>query len=203
MTYKDERDRLILEHRGLVRRIAQKMKASLPDRIQLSDMIGYGYLVLIECAMRFDKTRGASFVTYATHRIRGGIRDALYREDLIPRSARRAASKNGTSGRLPRVYSLDETRSKDGEGASWRDLLVDRSPDVFDFVTRNEFPQRFLESLQRNERKVLFLCFRQSLPARRAAVELGLSASRVRQIRAQVVAQAKRFYEDHGFNGFH
>jgi RNA polymerase sigma factor for flagellar operon FliA len=197
VTYRDERDRLILEHRGLVLSIAKKLKATLPQRIQLSEMVGYGLLVLVECAMRFDKTRGVTFRTYASHRIRGGIKDALYREDLIPRSVRRAASKNGDSQRLPKVCSLD------GEGMSWRDMLEDRSPGVLDYLTDHEFPDAFIDSLQRNERKVLVLCFTKSYTARRAADELGLSPSRVRQIRTQVVKQARRYYTDHGFNGFH
>jgi RNA polymerase sigma factor (sigma-70 family) len=203
MTYKDERDRLIITHRGLVRRIAQRMKSSLPERISLSDMIGYGYLVLVECAMRFDKSRGASFVTFASPRIRGGIQDALYRENLIPRAAHRAASKNGRSDRLPRVLSFDETPAHKDEGSSWCDLLIDRSPDVLDHITRYEFPDEFVQGLQRQEREVLRLCFAESLTASRAAAELGLSVSYVRRIRVQVVAQARRFYTDHGFNGAH
>lgn len=200
MTYKDERDRLILAHRGLVRRIAEKMKASLPKRIDVNEMIGYGYLILIECAIRFDKNRGASFTTFATRRIRGGILDALYRDDMIPRHQRRAASKNGTSHKLPRVVSIDEPR-RSGEGASWADLLIDRSPTVLEHVMRNEFPERFLDVLQRRERQILDLCFVKGYGTQEAADELRITPRLVRMIRASIVDQARRYYHENGFNG--
>lgn len=203
MTYRDERDRLILENQDLVKSIASQMKASLPKWISLQDMIGYGYLVLVECAMRFDKTRGVAFRTYARTRIRGGIKDALYREDMIPRSVRRAASKNGTSRSLPRVMSMnratDDCELGREHGNSWSDLLADRSPQVLDHITKHEFPDGFMRSLQRMERRVLDLCFVKSFTARKAAAELGFSPTRICQIRAQVVAQARKYYTEHGF----
>lgn len=203
MTYNDERDQLIMANCDLVRKIAQKLKADLPDRIDIDELIGYGYLVLVECAMRFDKSRCASFRTYAGHRIRGGIKDALYCEDMIPRAARRTAEKNGTSHRLPRVVSLDvprESSSGDTSKSSWSDILIDRSPDVFTHLTQHEFPEDFTKTLQRRERQVLRLCFVDGMNTQGAADKLGLSQRAICRIRSQLVEQARDYYRQHGFS---
>lgn len=203
MTYRDERDRLILKHRELVSRIVRRLrwKDRIPKRIADDDLVGYGYLALVECAMRFDRNRGVSFCTFAYKRIEGGIRDSLQRENMIPRHIRRAAEKNGTSDRLPKIYSINENYSADGEGASWQDMLGSNDPGILEYLTRYEFPDRFWDSLQRRERKVLSLCFEYSLTTKCAARELGISMSRVQQIRAQIIEHARRYYKQHGFAG--
>jgi RNA polymerase sigma factor for flagellar operon FliA len=82
----------------------------------LDELVSAGTLGLIEAAANFDASRGLSFATFATPRIRGAILDELRRLDHVPRSIRRrsraltSASDALTSelGTLPDATQLAE-----------------------------------------------------------------------------------------------
>ncbi len=82
------RDKLLAEYTPLVRYTAQRMAISLPDSIQLGDLIGAGVIGLIKAVESFDAAKEVKFETYATHKIRGSILDDLREQDWIPRSIR-------------------------------------------------------------------------------------------------------------------
>lgn len=65
------------ECQGLVRSLALKIHRSLPRRIDLDDLIGYGQVGLAEAAHDFDPSRGIRFATFAYYRIRGAIYNGL------------------------------------------------------------------------------------------------------------------------------
>ena len=48
-----------------------------------------GMLGLLDAAQRYKSSEGASFETYATHRIRGAMLDGLRESDWLPRAVRR------------------------------------------------------------------------------------------------------------------
>lgn len=75
-------------HVGLVYHIAHQIAARLPDGVEACDLIGAGALGLSRAMKSFDATRGLSFSTYATPRIRGAILDDLREQDTVPRSVR-------------------------------------------------------------------------------------------------------------------
>jgi RNA polymerase sigma factor for flagellar operon FliA len=72
-----ERDRLVEEHLHLVHSIAAKLKRRLGRTMEPGDLVGYGTQGLMEAARRFDPRHGASFGTFAYHRIRGAIFDGM------------------------------------------------------------------------------------------------------------------------------
>jgi RNA polymerase sigma factor for flagellar operon FliA len=87
----DLREKLVLEHAGLVRYTVGRLNMTLPPSLDEQDLIGYGMIGLMDAVDHFDAGRGLAFSTYAFTRIRGHILDALRAADLLPRSARRQA----------------------------------------------------------------------------------------------------------------
>jgi RNA polymerase sigma factor for flagellar operon FliA len=64
------------------------MAASMPNSIDVGDLVQDGVLGLIDAAHRFDEERGIKFETFAERRVRGAMIDAL-RRDAWPRGVRR------------------------------------------------------------------------------------------------------------------
>jgi RNA polymerase sigma factor for flagellar operon FliA len=71
-----------------VEALARRMAASMPNSIDLGDLVQSGMIGLIDAAHRFDASRGIKFETFAERRVRGAIIDAL-RRDAWPRGVRR------------------------------------------------------------------------------------------------------------------
>lgn len=86
---KDQRDQRIIEHIGLVKRIAYHLIARMPPNVQVDDLIQAGMLGLIEASKNYDPTQGASFETYAGIRVRGSMLDDVRHSDWSPRSLHR------------------------------------------------------------------------------------------------------------------
>jgi RNA polymerase sigma factor FliA len=71
-----------------VEALARRMAASMPNSIDIGDLVQDGVLGLIDAAHRFDESRGIKFETFAERRVRGAMIDAL-RKDAWPRGVRR------------------------------------------------------------------------------------------------------------------
>ena len=90
---KAKRDKLILEHYGMVQRISMKMVSRYPSNVDVRDLISLGTLGLIDASERYDPSLNTSFGAYATIRIKGAIVDGLRKQDWVPRGVR-SMSKN-------------------------------------------------------------------------------------------------------------
>ncbi|MGM0492936.1 MAG: sigma-70 family RNA polymerase sigma factor [Armatimonadota bacterium] len=84
-----ERERLILEHVGLVKYIVGRVAVRLPDSVDREDLESAGIVGLIKAADRFEPGRGVKFGTYASTVIRGEVMELLRSRDWAPRSVRR------------------------------------------------------------------------------------------------------------------
>src|SRR3979411_2689709 len=71
-----------------VEALARRMAASMPNSIDVGDLVQDGVIGLIDAAHRFDESRGIKFETFAERRVRGSMIDAL-RRDAWPRGVRR------------------------------------------------------------------------------------------------------------------
>jgi RNA polymerase sigma factor for flagellar operon FliA len=71
-----------------VEALARRMAASMPNSIDVGDLVQDGVIGLIDAAHRFDENRGIKFETFAERRVRGAMIDAL-RRDAWPRGVRR------------------------------------------------------------------------------------------------------------------
>jgi RNA polymerase sigma factor FliA len=81
-------NRRIVGSLPFVEALARRMAASMPNSIDIGDLVQDGVLGLIDAAHRFDEDRGIKFETFAERRVRGAMIDAL-RRDAWPRGVRR------------------------------------------------------------------------------------------------------------------
>jgi RNA polymerase sigma factor for flagellar operon FliA len=82
------RDRLILHYAPLVKYVAGRLAAGLPQSVQQEDLVSNGMFGLMDALDKFDPERQVKFETYAIPRIRGAILDELRAMDWVPRSVR-------------------------------------------------------------------------------------------------------------------
>src|SRR5262245_50594156 len=71
-----------------VEALARRMAASMPNSIDIGDLVQDGMLGLIDAAYRFDEARGIKFETFDERRVRGAMIDAQ-RRNAWPRGVRR------------------------------------------------------------------------------------------------------------------
>lgn len=87
----DVRDQLLVHYSPLVKYVAGRVAAGLPQNVEQADLISYGIFGLIDAVEKFDPARGYKFETYAIARIKGAILDELRSIDWVPRSVRAKA----------------------------------------------------------------------------------------------------------------
>ena len=100
------REHLILHYSPLVKYVAGRVSANLPQTVENADLISYGIFGLIDALAKFDTERGIKFETYAIARIKGAIIDELRALDWVPRSVRARARD------IERAYIALESRLK-------------------------------------------------------------------------------------------
>lgn len=83
------RDKLVMEHVGLVKIMAGRLANRLPSQVEVSELISVGVLGLIDAAGRFEPSMGVPFGGYARRRIHGAMLDALRDLDWAPRTVRK------------------------------------------------------------------------------------------------------------------
>ena len=117
-----ENDRL-MEHIGLVKRVALHLKTRLPNFMEIEELIQVGTIGLIEAAKSFDNSKGVEFEIFARTRIRGAILDQVRKLSYLPRSAmvnirdhnEATAALSSELGREPSQTELAEFMGKDLE----------------------------------------------------------------------------------------
>ena len=126
------RDELILTHMAMVARIARKLSHILPEHLDLRDLIGAGYIGLVEAADAYRPERGP-FDHFAYFRVRGAIIDAnrrqAYREELndsidawAETLAKRQEDRGGAGGELSKMHVMRDRSPLPDELAARRDM---------------------------------------------------------------------------------
>ncbi|MFQ5807131.1 MAG: FliA/WhiG family RNA polymerase sigma factor, partial [Phycisphaerae bacterium] len=87
------RNRLVEHYLYLVRFTAERIRAKLPDEVDVEDLMSAGIFGLVDAIDAFDLRRGVKFETYCAPRIRGAILDELRSMDWVPRLVRHRAHK--------------------------------------------------------------------------------------------------------------
>lgn len=103
------RDRIIVHYSPLVKFVAGRVGAGLPNSVDPGDLVSAGVFGLIDAVERFDPARGVKFETFAVPRVRGAVFDGLRSLDWVPRSVRSRAREvesafqdlEGKMGRAP------------------------------------------------------------------------------------------------------
>jgi len=90
---RETRDQLIVHYSPLVKYVASRVAAGLPQNVEQADLVSYGIFGLIDAIDKFDMERGYKFETYAISRIKGAMLDELRSMDWVPRSVRTKAKR--------------------------------------------------------------------------------------------------------------
>lgn len=164
----------ISRHLGLVYHAAQAFACRGAATIERGDLIGAGTLGLIHALEHYEASRGVSFASYATPRIRGAMLDELRRLDRVPRSVRERMH--------PAPASANAEPASDA---------VDPGEDVETALVREEDVAALAQAiaaLDARQRAVLTLYYHEELRQHQIAAVLGVTESRVSQIRSQALA---------------
>jgi len=84
-----ERDRLVINHLGLVKKVAVGLVRRLPAQVEMNELIGEGVVGLLDAARRYKPASGVPFEAFAARRVRGSMLDALRAVDTASRRTRR------------------------------------------------------------------------------------------------------------------
>lgn len=79
-------EELVKSYSWLVSSVARSLRRRLPPSVEFADLVGYGFMGLLDASTRFDSTKGVDFEDYARKRIWGAILDGLRAEKRLPRS---------------------------------------------------------------------------------------------------------------------
>lgn len=79
------RDELVARHLPLAKFVARRMRANLPEHIDLDDLVALASIGLLDAIEKFDPAKGFKFSTYAVTRIRGAVLDGLQQMDWAPK----------------------------------------------------------------------------------------------------------------------
>ncbi|MDP3560140.1 MAG: RNA polymerase sigma factor FliA [Legionellaceae bacterium] len=104
------------QHIPLAKRIAYFLSMRLPKTVAFDDLLQAGMLGLLEAIRHYDASKGASFETYASIRIRGYILDEVRHNDWLPRSLYKQArliaetehNLENQLGRSPKEHEIAE-----------------------------------------------------------------------------------------------
>lgn len=181
-------DTLVENHAPLVKRIAVHMRGRLPAGTELDDLIQVGLIALLDAARQYSPTKGASFETFASIRVRGAMLDEVRSNNWAPRSVYRnqrklsaaivaVESRTGSHATATEIaaelgVSLDEYFQMLATTSASRMFSLDQSGIDPDATANHRYvadddPARQLES---DEFKKEIIAAIQSLPEREALV---------------------------------
>jgi len=199
--YTKSRKDLVMEHLPLVRKVASKIFRRLPEGVvDFDELVNTGVIGLIKAIEKYDSNR-AKFSTYAYIKIRGEILDYLRKLDFLPRNVREKI-KNGEASEvreeIATLISIEEKLFGNSERYCIKDTLASDLPDPEDQVLREE-AKRVLSSaisqLSEKEQLVLQLIFVEELDLKSIGEILGVSVSRVSQIKTGALKKLKKTLE--------
>ncbi len=117
------REQLLTRYIHLAKQVAGRMIISMPQQVNIDDLISAGLMGLVKAIDRFDPAVGVKFETYAVPRIKGAIFDGLREMDWAPRSVRSKARL--LEGALQRLTNKLGRSPEDGELADELGLDMD------------------------------------------------------------------------------
>ena len=163
-----EQRAMVEANRDLVRIRVRALRRVLPPTVDFDDLQSYGEAALCEAAIRFTGA-GASFRTYATHRIRGGIWDGLRATVWGPRHA------------TVRKYIIPESDLNPVDDAS-PGLEQTHNADLADYL---------MQGLPTRERDVVRMLIFDNMRNRDVAAALGLTSGGVSAIKRRALERMR------------
>ncbi len=212
---------LVESHLALVGYSVNELLARVPSHVSRSDLMSAGAMALVRASRSFDDTKGVPFARYASLRIRGALVDELRSMDWASRGARRRAraasnAADALAGRLGRTPTREEiaqamgvsahevqtaqadaeTRvlSMDAFDGAVGATIVDSTVGPLDALVgaeRIEYLRAGVECLPDKLAYVVEQLFFQDRPVADVADEMGLTRSRISQLRSEALGLLK------------
>jgi RNA polymerase sigma factor (sigma-70 family) len=180
-----DREAAIVQNMNLVHHIARRLQQRLPPCVTFDDLSSAGTIGLMQAVDRFDASRGASFKTYAQHRIRGAMLDYLRGEDPLSRGTRHCTRHSDRAMTSPVTISLDQLPE------STLNRLA-RSPErTASELARIATAQVARQCLSARENRLITLLFDFGWLSSEVAVEFKVNESRVSQIKRNALAKLR------------
>ena len=210
-------DELLKRYGTLIERIARRICFRTGLHSAYDDLWSTGAVGLIEAQARFDATKGASFETFAAHRIRGAMVDELRRLDHLPRRLRAQTdevdkAKKKLAGELGRQASQEELAEElDMDIEDLGGLEALREPQValdnitlsFESAVEDDLDRgkilaqltKSIESLPERLQVLVSLHYVEGLSYREIAHIMGVSEPRVCQLHADAMKRLRSTME--------
>jgi RNA polymerase sigma factor for flagellar operon FliA len=204
----DARNRLIESYMPLVYYLAHRRRRMTGS--ELSELVSAGALGLLHAVERFDPDTGFKFSTYATRRIDGAMLDQLRQEAPVSRSMalvrrRIAAARTQVESRVGRKAREQEVVRELGveptQYRAWeRDCIrtevalsdqLEASPADEGLEHEADWVRGAIGRLRPSHQKVIALAYFEGLSGKEIAQILGVTESRVSQLRTRALAQLK------------
>jgi len=168
-----------------VKKIARGVKCRVPSAVDIEDLISAGYLGLVKAALKFDRSKGTTFTTYANIRIRGEIQDYLRGQSIISRRAR----ENGMEEikLVPFEAPLDDDERV-------KDTLVDPRPEPGAAFDLADSCNHIFENLRPRERRIFEMLYLDGLNIEQTGAIIGVSDSRIHQIKSRAIHRLRVNY---------
>lgn len=215
-----DRNALIRGHMDMARRLARKVARRVPRSVLRDELESAALLGLTEAAVRYDASRGEPFVAYAAKRVRGAILDELRKSDVLTRRGREGArrladatrtveakvGRPATTDEIARVLgvTIEEVSRARAQLSSPALVPLDdvrdmprtpesQSPD--ERVASEQQRAALVEALQQlpeRDSQILSLYYQENLTLKEIGDVLGVSESRVSQLRSRALSKLRR-----------
>ncbi|MEM6313085.1 MAG: sigma-70 family RNA polymerase sigma factor [Planctomycetota bacterium] len=203
----------------LVRRAARRLAKRLPETVDEGDLVGAGHLGLLIAIERYRTDRSTSFATFSASHIHGAMIDETRRQDHMPRSRRRKLKRfEATVERFKQTHHRPPTQMEaveafggalpvaprmlhfkteaDDQPAGIPEPSDHRAPTPLRAAYRNLVVEALSTGLSQRERLILVLHANEELSMAEIGAVIGISESRVSQLRKSVMARLRdRFGE--------
>jgi RNA polymerase sigma factor FliA len=212
-----EQEPLIRENMPLVGHMVREMLFKVPPHVHRDDLASAGDAALVTAALAYDPDRGIPFGRFAAMRVRGALLDELRSMDWASRSVRARArradvARQELTGRLGRTPTATELAELLGVGVAElagveddvqraavlslqgfvaaAETVTDTGAGPEELLLHRErigYLHDAVEALPERLNRVVVATFLQERPLSEVADELGVSESRVSQLRTEAL----------------
>lgn len=207
------REQLITRYAEFARMIAAKLYGTRPDdSVPFDDYLQYARVGLIEALDRYDATRGTSFESFSSHRIRGSILNGIlrhtelgaqrkHRREVIAERRRSLAGDSAGSAasatledfaRLAVGLAIGLMLDEPDAAAERPDESVEANPYTATEISQmRERVRALVEELPGRERDILRQHYYEQREFQEVATHLGITKGRVSQLHARALQRVR------------
>lgn len=140
-TRRSSKQNLVIEMLPLAKRIAFSIRQHLPAHVEVDELYANGIVGLVDAVSKFDVSKRTKLGTYARHRVRGAILDALRTADPATRELRQKSKSiqniyRQLEVKLGRPVQDDEIAAAGMNLAQWHRVLTEIRTVGFDCGSR-------------------------------------------------------------------